>query len=101
MREAPDVILIGECRDRETFNAAFRDAQTGHLCLFTLHSSNSYYALTRMINLFPHDSRASLLMDLSVCLKAVISQRLVHDVNGDIVPAVELMLNTQVHSRPD
>jgi twitching motility protein PilU len=95
MREAPDVILIGECRDRETFGAALQYAQTGHLCLSTIHANNSYYALNRVINLFPHEARDSLLMDLSVSLKAVISQRLVHDVNGDIVPAVELMLNTQ------
>jgi twitching motility protein PilU len=95
MREAPDVILIGECRDQETFGAALQYAQTGHLCLSTIHANNSYYALNRIINLFPHDARDSLLMDLSVSLKAVISQRLVHDVNGDIVPAVELMLNTQ------
>jgi twitching motility protein PilU len=94
MREAPDVILIGECRDRETFQAALQYAQTGHLCLSTLHSSNSYYALTRVINLFPHEARDSLLMDLSVSLKAVISQRLLHDASGDIVPAVELMMNT-------
>ncbi|HYH43618.1 MAG TPA: PilT/PilU family type 4a pilus ATPase [Burkholderiales bacterium] len=95
MREAPDVILIGECRDKETFGAALQYAQTGHLCLSTVHANNSYYALNRIINLFPHDARDSLLMDLSVSLKAVISQRLVHDVNGDIVPAVELMLNTK------
>jgi len=94
MREAPDVILIGECRDRDTFQAALQYAQTGHLCLSTLHANNSYYALTRVINLFPHEARAPLLMDLSVSLKAIISQRLVHDVNGDIVPVVELMLNT-------
>src|SRR5688572_15869864 len=95
MREAPDVILIGECRDKETFGAALQYAQTGHLCLSTVHANNSYYALNRIINLFPHDARDSLLMDLSVSLKAVISQRLVHDVDGDIVPAVELMLNTK------
>ena len=95
MREAPDVILIGECRDRETFGAALQYAQTGHLCLSTVHANNSYYALNRVINLYPHDSRDSLLMDLSVSLKAIISQRLVHDVNGDIVPAVEIMLNTK------
>jgi len=95
MREAPDVILIGECRDRETFGAALQYAQTGHLCLSTIHANNSYYALNRVINLFPHEARDSLLMDLSVSLKAIISQRLVHDVNGDIIPAVELMLNTK------
>jgi twitching motility protein PilU len=95
MREAPDVIMIGECRDRDTFGAALQYAQTGHLCLSTIHANNSYYALSRVINFFPHDARDSLLMDLSVSLKAVISQRLVHDVSGEIVPAVELMLNTQ------
>jgi twitching motility protein PilU len=95
MREAPDVIMIGECRERETFSAALQYAQTGHLCLSTVHANNSYYALNRVIAMFPHDARASLLMDLSVTLKGVISQRLVHDVNGDIIPAVELMLNTK------
>src|SRR6185503_1858446 len=95
MREAPDVILIGECRDKETFSAAPQYAQTGHLCLSTLHANNSYYALNRVINMFPHDARESLLMDLSVSLKAIISQRLVHNVNGNLCPAVELMLNTQ------
>ena len=95
MREAPDVILIGECRDRETFAAALQYAQTGHLCLTTVHANNSYYALNRVINMFPHDQRESLQMDLAVSLKAIISQRLVHDVNGNLCPAVELMLNTQ------
>jgi twitching motility protein PilU len=95
MREAPDVILIGECRDRETFGAALQYAQTGHLCLSTVHANNSYYGLNRVINMYPHDARESLQMDLSVSLKAIISQRLVHDVNGDIVPAVELMVNTK------
>lgn len=94
MREAPDVILIGECRDRETFSAALQYAQTGHLCLSTVHANNSYYALNRVFNLFRRDARASLQMDLAVSLKAVISQRLVRDVNGEICPAVELMLNT-------
>ena len=95
MREAPDVIVIGECRERETFSAALQYAQTGHLCLSTVHANNSYYALNRVIAMFPHDARTSLQMDLSVTLKAVISQRLVHDVDGDIIPVVELMLNTK------
>ncbi len=95
MREAPDVILIGECRDQETFGAALQYAQTGHLCLSTVHANNSYYGLNRVINLFPHDARASLQMDLAVSLKAIISQRLVTDVNGEICPALELMLNTK------
>ena len=95
MREAPDVILIGECRDALTFQAALQYAQTGHLCLTTLHSNNSYYALNRVINMFPHDARESLMMDLSSSLKAIVSQRLIHDVNGEIIPACELMINTK------
>jgi twitching motility protein PilU len=95
MREAPDVILIGESRDRETFGAALQYAQTGHLCLTTVHANNSYYGLNRVINMYPHDARESLQMDLSVSLKAVISQRLIHDMNGDIIPAVEVMINTK------
>ena len=95
MREAPDLIMIGECRDRQTFGAALQYGQTGHLCLSTVHANTSYYALNRIINMFPHDARESLLMDLAVTLKAVISQRLVHDVNGELLPAVELMLITK------
>jgi len=95
MREAPDVILIGECRDRETFQAALAYAQTGHLCLTTVHANNSYYALNRVINFFPHDARNSLLMDLSVSLRAVISQRLVRDLQGKLCPAAEILLNTK------
>jgi len=95
MREAPDVILIGECRDKDTFQAALAYAQTGHLCLTTVHANNSYYALNRVINFFPHDARASLLMDLSVSLRAIISQRLVRDVEGKLCPAAEILLNTK------
>ena len=95
MREAPDVILIGECRDRETFQAALAYAQTGHLCLTTVHANNSYYALNRVINFFPHEARSSLLMDLSVSLRAIISQRLVRDLNGKLCPAAEILLNTK------
>jgi len=95
MREAPDVILIGECRDRETFQAALAYAQTGHLCLTTVHANNSYYALNRVINFFPHDARNSLLMDLSVSLRAIISQRLVRDLQGRLCPAAEILLNTK------
>jgi twitching motility protein PilU len=95
MREAPDVILIGECRDRETFQAALAYAQTGHLCLTTVHANNSYYALNRVINFFPHEARNSLLMDLSVSLRAVISQRLVRDLKGKLCPAAEILLNTK------
>ncbi|MGH8639389.1 MAG: PilT/PilU family type 4a pilus ATPase, partial [Burkholderiales bacterium] len=95
MREAPDVILIGECRDRETFQAALAYAQTGHLCLTTVHANNSYYALNRVINFFPHDARNSLLMDLAVSLRAVVSQRLVRDLQGKLCPAAEILMNTK------
>jgi len=94
MREAPDVIMIGECRDRETFQAALAYAQTGHLCLTTVHANNSYYALNRVINFFAHEARNSLLMDLSVSLRAIISLRLVRDVHGKLCPATEILLNT-------
>jgi twitching motility protein PilU len=95
MREAPDVIMIGECRDKDTFQAALAYAQTGHLCLTTVHANNSYYALNRVINFFPHEARSSLLMDLSVSLRAIISQRLVRDLNGKLCPAAEILLNTK------
>ncbi len=94
MREAPDVLMIGEVRDRDTLKHALIFAQTGHLCLTTLHANNSYHALNRIVNFFPYDSRQSVLSDLSMCLRAVISQRLVRTVNGKQVPAVEVLLNT-------
>jgi len=94
MREAPDVLMIGEVRDRDTLKHALIFAQTGHLCLTTLHANNSYHALNRIVNFFPYDSRQSVLSDLSMCLRAVISQRLVRNVNGKQVPAVEVLLNT-------
>ena len=94
MRQAPDCILIGEIRDKETMQAAIAYAQTGHLCLATLHANNSYHALNRMINFFPIDSRSTLFMDLSVSLKAIISQRLVKKKDGKLTPAVEVLLNS-------
>lgn len=94
MREAPDVLMIGEVRDRDTLKHALIFAQTGHLCLTTLHANNSYHALNRIVNFFPYDSRQSVLSDLSMCLRAVISQRLVRNVNGKQTPAVEVLLNT-------
>lgn len=94
MREAPDVLMIGEVRDRDTLKHALIFAQTGHLCLTTLHANNSYHALNRIVNFFPYDSRQSVLSDLSMCLRAVISQRLVRTLNGKQVPAVEILLNT-------
>ncbi len=94
MREAPDVLMIGEVRDRDTLKHALIFAQTGHLCLTTLHANNSYHALNRIVNFFPYDSRQSVLSDLSMCLRAVISQRLVRGINGKQIPAVEILLNT-------
>jgi twitching motility protein PilU len=94
MRQAPDCILIGEIRDKETMQAAMAYSQTGHLCLGTLHANNSYHALNRIINFFPSDSRGALYMDLSVSLKAIISQRLVKRKDGLQTPAVEVLLNS-------
>ena len=96
MREAPDVLMIGEVRDRETLKHALIFAQTGHLCLTTLHANNSYHALNRIVNFFPYDSRQSVLSDLSMCLRAVVSQRLVRNVHGKQMPAVEILLNTSL-----
>jgi twitching motility protein PilU len=98
MREAPDVLMIGEVRDRETLKNALIFSQTGHLCLTTLHANNSYHALNRIVNFFPHDARNGVLADLSMCLRAVLSQRLVRNVQGKLVPAVELLLNTSLIS---
>ena len=95
MRQAPDCILIGEIRDRETMQAAIAYAQTGHLCLGTLHANNSYHALNRVINFFPLESRTSLYLDLSASLKAIISQRLVKKPDGQRIPAAEVLLNTR------
>lgn len=94
MREAPDVIMIGEIRDRNAIQYAMNFAQSGHLCLSTLHANNSYHVLNRIINFFPTEARPSLLMDLSVCLKAVVSQRLVRGKDGKLLPAVEILQNS-------
>ncbi|MCC7485773.1 MAG: PilT/PilU family type 4a pilus ATPase [Burkholderiales bacterium] len=95
MREAPDLIMIGEIRDRPTLESALLFAQTGHLCMSTLHANNSYNALNRIINFFPRDLRDALLADMSISLRAVISQRLIRTVDGRRVPAVEVLLNTK------
>ena len=95
MRQAPDCILIGEIRDKATMQAALAYAQTGHLCLATLHANNSYHALNRIINFFPLENRPALYLDLSVTLKAVVSQRLVKKPDGKRFPAVEILLNTR------
>jgi twitching motility protein PilU len=99
LRQAPDVILLGEIRDRETMDYAIAFAETGHLCLSTLHANSTNQALDRIINFFPEDRRAQLLMDLSLNLKGVISQRLIPraDQKGR-VPAVEVMINTPLMS---
>ena len=95
MRQAPDCILIGEIRDKETMQAAIAYAQTGHLCLATLHANNSYHALNRIINFFPLENRTSLYLDLAASLKAVVSQRLVKKPEGQRIPAAEVLLNTR------
>ena len=94
MREAPDVIMIGEVRDRLTMEAAMSYADTGHLCLTTLHAVNANQALDRIINFFPTDARNQILMDLSLNLAGIISQRLVPSTDGGRVPAVEILINT-------
>lgn len=96
LREAPDLIMIGEVRDRETMQQALLHTLTGHLCLSTLHANNSYHALSRIINMFPYDARSGLLSDLSIGLRAIISQRLVRNKDGEQQPAVEILLNTSL-----
>jgi twitching motility protein PilU len=95
MRQAPDCILIGEIRDLETMRMALTYALSGHLCLATLHANNAYQAMNRVISFFPLEVRPMLLQDLSVSLKAVISQRLIRTVDGSRIPAVEVLLNTR------
>jgi len=95
LRQAPDVILMGEIRDRETMEHAIAFAETGHLCMATLHANSANQALDRVINFFPEERRAQLLMDLSLNLKAMISQRLVPRQTGKgRIAAVEIMLNS-------
>ena len=95
LRQAPDVILMGEIRDRETMEHAVAFAETGHLCMATLHANSANQALDRMVNFFPEERRAQLLMDLSLNLKALVSQRLLPRQEGKgRVAAVEIMLNS-------
>jgi twitching motility protein PilU len=94
LREAPDVILIGEIRTRETMEAAIELSGTGHLCLSTLHANNAHQALERVINMFPQELHKTLFMDLSLNLRAIISQRLVRSLDGKRAAAVEIMINT-------
>jgi len=95
LRQAPDVILIGEVRSRETMDYAVQFAETGHLCLCTLHANSANQALDRIINFFPEEKRHQLLMDLGLNLKAIVSQRLIPNKDGKgRVPAVEVMINS-------
>jgi twitching motility protein PilU len=96
LRQAPDVILIGEIRDRETMSAAIAYAQSGHLCLATMHANNSYQALNRILSFYPVEVRPTMLGDLAAALKSVISQRLLRTVQGTRTPAVEIMYNTKL-----
>jgi len=98
LRQAPDCIMIGEIRDRETMTSAISYALSGHLVLSTLHANNSYHALGRILSFYTPEARPALLADLAAGLKAVISQRLVRAVAGGRVPAVEVMLNTKLVS---
>ena len=95
LRQAPDVILIGEIRDRESMGMAIAYAQSGHLCLATLHANNSYHALNRIISFYPLENRPALLSDLSASLKVIVSQRLVKNTKGSRCPACEVLLNTR------
>jgi twitching motility protein PilU len=95
LRQAPDCILIGEIRDKQTMAMALAYAQSGHLCLATLHANNSYHAMNRIINFYPLENRPALLLDLAAALQAVISQRLVRTKTGARVAACEVLLNTR------
>lgn len=96
LREAPDLIMIGEIRDKETMQSALLHTLTGHLCLSTIHANNSYHALSRIINLFPYEARSAVLSDLSIGLRAIVSQRLIRNVNGELQPGVEILMNTSL-----
>jgi twitching motility protein PilU len=98
LRQAPDVIMIGEIRERETMSAAIAYAQSGHLCLATMHANNSYQALNRILSFYPVEVRQTMLGDLSSALKAIVSQRLMRTTTGSRTPAVEIMLNTKLIS---
>jgi len=99
LRQAPDVILIGEIRERETMEHAIAFAETGHLCMGTLHANNANQALDRIINFFPEERRAQLLMDLSLNLRAIVAQRLIPLKEGKgRCAAIEIMLNSPLIS---
>ncbi len=94
LRQSPDVIFVGEIRDAETMSAALGYAQSGHLCLATLHANNSYHALNRILGFYPTDSRDAVQRDLALSLKAMLSQRLIRTTAGQRVAASEVMMNT-------
>ena len=96
LRQAPDVIQIGEIRDRETMSAALAYAQSGHLCLATMHANNSYQALNRILSFYPVEVRSTMLGDLASGLRAIVSQRLLRTKDGKRTPAVEVLLNTKL-----
>ncbi len=93
LRQRPDVILVGEVRDREVMEQALVTAETGHLCLSTIHTNNSYQAIERIVNLFPEDYHSQIRLNLSMNLHAIISQRLIPSLKGGLVPAIEVMIN--------
>ncbi len=95
LRQAPDVIFIGEIRDKETMSQSIAYAQSGHLCLATLHANNSYHAMSRIISFYPLENRPALLADLGVTLKCIISQRLVKTPSGTRTAAVEVLINSR------
>jgi len=98
LREAPDLLLIGEIRNREAMQHALTHALTGNLCLSTLHATNAYHALSRILNMYPQEVRAGLLSDLAYGLKAIVGQRLVRTTKGGLQPAVEVLINTKLIS---
>jgi twitching motility protein PilU len=93
LRQRPDVILVGEIRDREVMEQALTASETGHLCMASLHTNNAYQAIERIVTMFPEDAHSQLRITLSMNLKAIVSQRLVPCTNGGMVAAVEVMLN--------
>lgn len=98
LRQAPDVIQIGEIRDQASMSAAIAYAQSGHLCISTLHANNSYHALNRILSFYAVEVRPTMLGDLAATLKAIVSQRLLRGLDGERLPVVEVMLNTQLVS---
>ena len=93
LRQRPDVILVGEIRDRGVMESALSIAETGHLCLATIHSNNSYQAIERIVNLFPEDNQNQIRLNLSMNLKGIVSQRLLPSLKGGMVPAIEILIN--------